>query len=222
MKTKLWELDVMLQNDFATAMSIYVEPTVVLCDACELIDEPPVLLEWEDGSDVVGTFVFCGARWVLRKDLADEIAAKFNGVAVRPVQFLDHPKLYRPKGRTRKRKVWLPYEGPELAELVVLNRVIPSPKSTLRIKETCPKCGAIRLDGMDAFQGMEKWEGITHTPRDPNGGVFISESVMNGNDFCMIRGTGLRLLTDSVKQFLESRSVPGIRFLEAGDVVPDE
>jgi hypothetical protein len=216
---KLWELDVMLANEFATATSIYIKPSTLICSVCNLADEPPLLLEWDDGGDQIADFVHCGARWLLKRVIAEQITAKFQGAAIRSVQYLDHPKLYRPKGRTKKVRVWLPYEGPELVELVFSHRVAPSPLSTMRVKKRCPECGAVSLDGIDACEGIETWRGIVHTPRDPQRGIFITSTQMGQSDFCWVRGTGRRLFTDRVKQYLEAQSLTNTRFLEVGDVI---
>lgn len=217
---RLWQLSVPLTNDeFATATSLYVKSSSVLCPVCNLVDEPPLLLEWDDGGDQIADFVHCGARCLLRRTVAEQIVTRFEGAAIRAVQYIDHPKLYRPKGRTKRVRVWLPYDGPELVELVWTRRVVASPLSTMRIKKQCPACGSVSLDGAYACEGIETWQGLVHTPRDPTRGIFVSKDQMAGSDFCWIRGTGRRLFTDRVKEFLEAQKFTNLRFLEIGNVI---
>jgi len=205
-------------GEFAECLSLYVEPTKRLCMACRAIERPPLELEWDVGSDLVGDFVAAGAPIIARLKVADELTQHFKGFTTRPVNFPEHPNLMRPKPpkRTRKKRVWLPYEGPPLCEIVVTQEVDLLPQSSVEYESVCKECGR---PAYRSFNGIEKRRGQLITPRIPGQGLFVSKKSLAGCDFFKPRNSGLTLCTDRVKEFMEQRGYTNIGFLEVGEVI---
>jgi len=213
---KLWKLQVPRNSGYAELLSIYVRPQEVSCATCGLGVAPSLLLEWRDGSDTVGDFVTAGARVVVKESIADELIGRFRGAEKVPVQFVDHPNLYRPKRITNRtpRRIWLPYVGPELCELRACKEVPLLDHSTVTERRRCEACGAVHYR---SFEGIEKRNSREHLPRQPGKGLFISRREAAGFHFLRPKWTGLFLCTSAVRHFVSERGYSNIEFLDVGN-----
>ncbi|MEQ8791448.1 MAG: hypothetical protein RIC55_34615 [Pirellulaceae bacterium] len=214
----IWKLQAPVRSQFARLTSIYVKPTERTCEVCGHAVIPDLLVEWADGSDVIGDFIHAGARIVVRESAADRLRERFTGFEKAPVKMLDHPKLYSPERITKRtpKRIWLPYEGPPLCELRVSRHVELAPESTVVIERVCGACGAIVYKG---FEGMETKNSRVHTPRAPGKGLFVKRSQLEGDDFFKPRDTGLSLCTEAVKEYIQEQGFSNIDLLEAGELL---
>ena len=216
---RIWELNVPYSYEYSRLLSFYVEEREVLCERCGATREPTLLLQWDDGSDDVADFTNALARIVVKEVVADELLARFTGFEKAPVEFFDHPTLYRPKRVTRRtrRRVWLPYEGPPLCELRITREVDLDERSSVTIDRKCNACGWIVYRSLE---GIEQHDLAKHVPRQPGKGLYIRESDIAGWDFFKPKYTGLVLCAGRVKEFVEQSGYTNVEFLDAGDTVP--
>ncbi|MEW4452077.1 hypothetical protein AB1L30_05265 [Bremerella sp. JC817] len=217
----LWQIKIPATHDYAQLYRYYEDPEGTECEECGAmltITHERFEAEWSDGSDQIGDFVFSVGDVVVRADIASELLKTFRGATTQPVELADHPNLYRPKPpkRTRVKRVWLPYEGPELVWLKPTHSVPLLDQSTVEIDETCDSCGTIVYE---QFLGVEAYNGVQHTPRDPDGGLFISAKAVGEHDLFGVECTGLFLVTNQFKQYIEKQGYTNIRFLNYGTLV---
>lgn len=204
--------------------------TLGACGTCgnwHVRDVPPLIIEWMPGSEVIGDFVWAHGHVVVKASVIEALSERFHGAEAGPIEMWQDPRLHRPRRVTRRTKprVWLPYEGPPLVELVVPATVkADESRSTLKDHWVCHECG--RPSG--EVPGIErKWGdhlisgGITFqaSPRQPGVGYLISSKEMGGLDFVRLyQAGGLILLTAPVKRFIEEREYSNIDFWEVGEV----
>jgi len=208
-------------SDFAMLLVIEEEmeklPTRELCDACGASMAPDrLIVEWDDGSDTIGDFTHARGNLVSTERVYKELRREFKRLESRPVVMYDHPNLYRPKGRTKRRRVWLPYEGPPLRTLDFPHVVDLRPESTVVVDSTCEKCGRVTYE---EFVGIEERRGDRHVPRKPGKGLFVSAAQVGDNDFFTVRDTGLKLCTTTVREFVEAQGYTNVEFYEVGNIV---
>lgn len=189
----------------------------------------PLVFEWEVGSDKIGDFAWPGGgRAVAVTRVIDHLVE--NQVPhIKPgeIEMFQDPKLKRPKNlRRAKPRVWLPYEGPELVELVVEHRVHILPESTTIVVQRCDHCGRElrNLDGVEIRSHRWSQEIMDlvphHVARVPGRGIFVSRAdVGAAGIFRTHEFPHAILCTDAVKALLESASFTNLDFLEYGDIV---
>lgn len=219
---RIWELQVPIPTRFAELQELYREPVGEKCSECNAyldVERQPLLVEWDDGSDQVGDFVFAGGPIVIQDRVATEIRQIAGGFNTEPIEFFDHPNLRRPANvpdRKRPKRIWLPYDGPPLSQLVVTRKVPLTPESTVEIASKCGACGTIRYK---RILGVEKKNSAVHTPRVPGQGLFIERDAIGEDGLFAPIGTLLHLCTSSVKEFIEQRGYTNIEFLEYGELI---
>ena len=221
----IWKVHVPPTGKFAELAQIYPdkakarEPEAKRCPDCRRIQDwhaAAPIVEWEPGSDLIGDFVKCLGPLVTRASVARELAATFTGIEIGPIELHDHPALYRPKKRTRRRQVWLPYEGPDLAVIRPGVEVGLHPTSTVTVESACATCASVTYS---AFLGIERVRGDRRIPREPEQGLFFAPDALAGHDFFRVEHTGLDLCTDRFKEHVEARGYTNVEFLEVGNVV---
>ena len=191
----------------------------ILCAACgNRFDVDPLRVEWDEGSEKIADFVSARAHVVVREAVLDEIATVCRGWRKGAVEMPDHPNLRRPlaPGRGAKRRVWLPYEGPQLVELVPTLDVEILPQSTVVIDWSCQTCGRIVYK---AFNGIERRDSRTFTPRVAGQGLFFENRLLTGAVIFRPKYSGLLLCSDGAREFIQSRGYSNIEFLEVGELV---
>ena len=218
MPNRIWKLRASNIKSFANCLSLHVPERKRLCPSCGACELPPLELEWDIGSDLIGDFVFAVAPIIAKQTVAKELAQHFKGFTTRAVNFPEHPNLMRPTPpkQTRKKRVWLPYEGPPLCEMVVTHEVNLLPQSTVEYESVCKECGR---PVYKSFNGVETRRGELITPRTPGQGLFVTKKSLAGCDFFKPRNSGLTLCTDRVKEFIEQRGYTNITFWEMGEVI---
>ncbi len=215
---RIWSMEIPYNYEFASIDSIYVPPDHFDCSECRHAEQPKLLVEWADGSNVIGDFVSADARIVARQDIVIELLDHFHGAQAREIEMLDHPNLYRPSRITKRTptRVWLPYVGPKLVELEVVKKVPLDPSSTVHIQKICPACGSITYKSID---GIETKDTRVHTKREKDKGLFIKKSDIDNCAIFKPEFTGFILCLSPVKEFIESRNWNNIEFMEVGNLL---
>jgi len=218
----IWQMKVPVSgSEYAKLLVIEEEmeklPARVLCEACGASLPPDrLIVEWDDGSDVIGDFTFAIGELVCTERVFKKLRRELRGLKSRPLEMHDHPSLYRPKRRTRRTRVWLPYDGPPLCALEFPHEVELLPESTVVVESTCNVCG--RMIYAD-FVGVETRRGFQRIPRKAGKGFFVSAATVGDSDFFTIRNTRLKLCTTRVREFVEEQGYTNLEFLEAGNIV---
>jgi hypothetical protein len=189
----------------------------------------PLVLEWEAGSDKIGDFVWPGGgRVALTKTAFDQLAASSLAVQAGPIEMIQDPKLRKPtrKGKGKPR-VWLPYGGPPLVELVVQESVSFLPKTTTKIRNRCKVCGAEALDLDGVEEKGTRWDPKRQDlvryrkPRVAGKGIFISAAALGERSIFRIAepfSSGI-YCTDNVREFITTRQFSNVDFLDFGDIL---
>lgn len=181
-----------------------------LCPECgagtsELI--PPLIIEWETGSGVIGDFVWPGFDNLVvvsdrvRRAFQDRFPCTFHDV-----EMWQDPKLKRPSretGRT-KRRVWLPYGGPPLWWLVPIGRAeLDQNASNWVFEKKCSTCG------------RSYWD----IPKEGRRTV-LDRTSWTSHQIFGIQDVGWIFCTEEVKRFVENEAFTDVSFEEDG-WIPD-
>lgn len=189
----------------------------------------PLVLEWAEGSDQVGDFVWVGLKGdaAIRVHIGEELAQRFGGIVLGPVEMTQDAKLRRPKRVTKrtKRRVWLPYEGPPLLELLVQHWVHADlERSSLAPRTDCSSCGLreYELSGVEAIRGIWDQASLTYrterVPRDQNLGLFLHGCRLDeASVFRVHEVPGFVFCTEPVREFILTQGYSNVSFLEVGE-----
>ena len=213
-----------LRSDYAQLLWLEEEmeklPVKVVCRTCGATAPPGrLIVEWDEGSDRIADFTNAVGAIVTKEAIADELMARFKGLAKRKIEFFDHPDLRRPapgSRRAKEKRVWLPYQGPPLCELVFTHTVGLLEQSTVEIESVCPACGRIVYA---SIEGIEEYQGPRRRRRKRGAGFFVSPESLAGHEVFRPRDTLYQLCTTGVRKFIEQRKWTNIEFLEAGEIV---
>ena len=217
----VWSINADWSADVASLMSLFKREAFVgeRCPECGGGQKQSYLfVEWREGSDRISNFVPCSPGPVVQKRVAHRLNDTFPESEEREVRMHDHPNLYVPKNtKSRKKRVWLPYHGPELVWLVPTLDVPLHPKSTVEIESACETCRRLVYAEIN---GISRVQGGSIIPRDKEKGLFFQEEDLNGRNIFRPKDTGFYCCTDEVKAEIESIGSEGCLFLEVGEVVP--
>ena len=118
------------------------EPCIGVCGECGMTRQervPPLIIEWEPDSDIVGDFAWGGFCWelVCRREVGEELRTRFTGFKLSPIEMIEG------KGRRHgKPKIRLPYRGPELCELWIESWAsLDEAASGVQLEKVCGTCG---------------------------------------------------------------------------------
>ena len=220
-KRLVWSLGGRDDSGFAELESVYIPPTTVHCEQCGRKELPLLSLIWEDGSDRVADFTQAGGRLVVQRHIGETLRERFSGVGTRPVTFVDHPNTRRPaaSSRRRKKRVWLPYEGPELCELVATRFALLATSSTVELHGVCSLCGYARWGEIWGVEEVRGPRGTTlATRRAPGGGVVVLDAAIPDPGLFGLAGLSQLFCTDEVRRFVEMSNFNNVEFLEYGEV----
>ncbi len=219
--TTIWKIQVPVGLGFAELNRHYTKPQGEECAKCGSIVDPkhdPLTVEWDDGSNKVGDFVHAGADIVLRKLVAERLRDVATGFDTASIKFFDHPNLHKPISiqDESESRIWLPYDGPPLCQLLVTRKVPLSDRSTVEVANHCDACGAIQYK---RIIGVEKKTRAFSKPRISGQGLFVCAADLNGDDVFTPIGTSLKLCTNTVKEFIENEGFTNVELLEYGDLI---
>ena len=216
----IWKFHVTPDAQFAQLLNLWVSRPSTVCDSCgghtyEPIDHLEV--EWDDGSDQIPDFVFAIGPTIVRRSVADDLLTRFRGFAKGEIRMPDHPNLRRPEAITKRtaKRIWLPYEGPELCYLAC-DEVDIHPKTTATVDKDCSECGSKTYKRVS---GIETKNSRSHVLRQSDCGLFFSRDAIGDRDIFRPRHMGFNLCTDRVRDFVRSQCWTNVEFLEVGDIL---
>jgi hypothetical protein len=192
-----YRLDEARRNSaFASALPLGTFADHGFCKECGrgwVVRRSPLIIRWQtpgrwdEGSDTVPDFNWLGLSGVMvTQRVRDYLEGKVTGIEFGPVEMLDDPKLHRPKRMTKrtKRRIWMPYEGPPVWDLIVPNAcrvdLALSKQGDFRI---CPSCGRkdfsqISWDKMMSpmFVHRSDWQSVDFfRTEESNALVYVTE-----------------------------------------------
>lgn len=220
---RVWELQVpWWSKGYATLLSLWrteEEASRACCAECSgslsVQDSPLPLCEWEPGKTAIGDFVFSQRHLIARRSVAELLAQRFGGFQIRSIEFHDHPALHASSGR-RETRIWLPYGGPELCEIMIDKECSLLPVSTATVEAACQTCGRVTFED---FHGIETMGHDFHTPRDPAGGLFFDADEVGEDVFFRPRFSGFNLCTEGPARFIRDMGWTNANLLEVGSLV---
>lgn len=174
----------------------------------------PMVMEWVVMDYELGSTVIADFTWV---GVLNEIAVtdrvrqhlernQASGISFGPVEMWQDPKLKRPKRITSrtKRRIWLPYEGPQLWDFITTGRAeIDYELSDVPVKSQCPNCGSIQRN----FSGDKP--------------LVFPKSKWDGSDFFLDRNhlRWVVFVTERGKAILDEGNFTNLVIKERGQIV---
>jgi hypothetical protein len=178
------------------------------CPSCKLASRKrvsPLVVEWDWGSDVIADFTWpAGLTELVVTDRVKTcfVSNGFTGLAFEPIQMVQRPGLAQPvKKSNRRRRVWLPYSGPPLWNLVVSSWCdLDVASSSRSVVPECGTCGRQRM--------------IVHDSTAP---LVVKPESWKGTAFFSIREMGkLILVCEEVKQTIEEEAFTNVKMKARG------
>jgi hypothetical protein len=172
------------------------------CPKCKLAARrrvPPLIIEWDYGSNVVGDFTWpAGLGEIIVSDRVRTcfVANGFSGVRFEPVEMVQKQGLKKPRKESKaKTRVWLPYVGPPLWNLVVTSWCdMDVTLSRRSLVSECDGCGRKRM--------------IVHDPTAPL--VVRPESWAGSDFFCIREMEKLVFISEAVRQAIEENGFTNV------------
>ncbi len=144
----------------------------------ELIE--PLQIEWNEGTDRVGSFSWCGYTCVV----TDEVRTFLEQANVECAFGL--VEVVRPSKRTRMPRVPFPYFGPRLHWLIPNRRVALSEVSSkVKVVSDCSKCGqrryAFKRDGLSIDPAVAGRLALFRIEQfEKSAAIFVTEPLLDG------------------------------------------
>lgn len=238
---RVWEITEPLGGSgYATAgvIGTWTHSAVCRNPRCRAGSElvPPYTIEWDPGSDRVGDFTWASfTKPVIGELVFHELQVRFRGLVCHPVRMFQNPRLKQPTRRTKRttRRVWLPYEGPQLYLLGATTWVHMDPaRTTARLAAHCENCGLKRyeLTGVEISehraeviqvgQQYDLRQHRVHVPREPGHGLYVRAVDVGNSDFFGVHEfPSWVFCTDAAKRFIQDQGYTNVAFLERGEIV---
>jgi hypothetical protein len=231
---KIWRLVEPINTIFAQCWlrspAVVVKPSP--CKSCEIelkYEHPsPLVLEWETGSDKVGDFVWpSGGRVAAKKSVLNAFAQEFPNIEIGPVEMVQDASIKpQKKSNHLKPRVWLPYEGPLLEELIVNHTVPLLPDTTAKVIDVCNSCGRKSRILLGVETQEYKWDISASAlvevrkQKEPGKGIFVARSNIESHSFFRIEEFSSAIFcTNDTKRQVEKYQLTNISFLEYGDLI---
>lgn len=196
----------------ATHIGTWYPSETKICPECQTSRQTrisPLVIEWEAGSEIIGDFVWPGLNTdlVVVQKVKEAFEMNFREIVFGPVEFWQNPKLKRPTRNTSRSKtrIWLPYDGPMLWDILPTNWChLDHPQSRVSIEKECSRCGKI----------------IYNTPPWHQRHLVVDLETWNGEDiFHIYEYSGAIFCTEPVKEFVIQTGFTNVGFLEDG-IIP--
>ena len=162
---------------------------------CELV--PPLLIEWEEGSDRVGDFSWGGGTYhcVVTQETRNKLAflnadIRWGAVRVNPPE----------RKRVRHKRIPFPYNGPPLFFIIPRHRVFIDREQAESV--LCPECG--EYDGPTLLSNVS----LRRIEVGPHRLFRLAE---NG------RANAIFIAEDAAQQFQEA-NLQNVALIEAGEI----
>lgn len=233
--SSIWRLAGVLSSDYAECLhrsppEVLVRPCAGCLQGAKLRTIYPIVIEWSPGSNLIGDFTWPGSgRSVVKANVFETISSKFSMVRAEVVEMFQDPKLKVPKNKKRaKPRIWLPYDGPSLVELIPTYVVNAHANTSWVVAFRCDVCGSEmkRLDGYE--QKEHRWDQRKQdlvpffVPREPGKGVFVrQEQIVQHPIFFVEKLLPWIFCTDEFKHLIEDQGFSNIDFLEYGEVIDE-
>jgi hypothetical protein len=232
-ESKLWALQQPHDSTFAWCwLRSPPEEIEEPCGQCQIRtvyrESYPLELEWEVGSDQVGDFSWPGGgRIAVTATVARELCRRFPGLGTGPVNMIQDPRLRRPKTRRpAKPRVWLPYEGPPLVELLVTTFMPALPGTTTKVRHRCAHCGAEARSLIGVEEKGHRWDirqeklRVFHRRRRPGQGLYLAKR--NLGRAGILRCTSFPqaiVCTDEARDVIVRLGPSNVDFIEFGSLL---
>ena len=189
---------------------VFPEPR---CPECEWLRKErvfPLELEYVPGPP--GDFYSAIRIALARREVAEDLAAKFAGLEPKPVK---HQELRRRPS----------YKGPELAELWFPLEIPPNPGlSDLKLVGDCsiPEHRGYTILGTEMSRGDIEVRGdgrqvVGPAPREPGHGVILHEADLRGLSF--FRFVDCQLCTGEVADYIRGKEWTNVDLPEFGETI---
>jgi|SRR5882724_5099746 len=135
--------DPMKPGEFAQFAHVGTWSKGSLCESCgngteELVE--PLQIEWDEGTERIGSFSWCSYTCVVTNDVRRFLAERRVECRFGRVEFVAPEKK-----KTRQPRVPFPYTGPHLQWLIPTRRVaLNEAASGVTLVSDCPRCGTKR------------------------------------------------------------------------------
>jgi hypothetical protein len=226
---KLWSISNPLDGRYAKAIyhGTWEKFVCLACDFEHEIAVKPAIIEWLESTSEIGDFTYVEKYTTLlvKKSVFSQIKKIDPKVVAGDVTFYQNEKLKHPLPKSSKatKRVWLPYEGEKLLEIIVPIIITPDmEKSSVEIINYCKNCNrtVIKISDVekkDIFSYAS--DGPSKTiPRKPGKGIFIAEASIHGiNLFRIHEKSRIILCTDYAKESLEASGYSNLTFLDFGE-----
>jgi hypothetical protein len=124
-------------------------PSPGVCPECGMTRQrrvPPLILEWEAGSDIIGDFSWgaFNSEIVAKRTVGEVLAAACSGIRLEPVKMIEDAgdRSRAPSSRQTAKRVSLPYTGAELCELWIdVWMSLDEEASRVEMERECSTCG---------------------------------------------------------------------------------
>jgi hypothetical protein len=123
----------------------------------------------------------------------EDLLGAFSGARAMPVEMVQDPKLRPPARVTARttRRVWLPYEGPDLSEVWTTRWVDLDWEASSTVVDRMCSCGfrywhPVGHEHLDLF-GSEG-AAVDRVDRDPDAGLKVRASDLEGDSIFRIEG----------------------------------
>jgi len=178
------------------------------CPKCKMASRkrmPPLVIEWDYGSSIIGDFTW---PQVLDELVVTDrvkrcfVESGFTGVRFESVEMIQKRGLKRPRKESKaSKRVWLPYLGPPLWNIVVTSFCnMDLAQSGRSLIPECENCSRKRM--------------IVHDPASP---LVVRGDTWEGADFFCIREMyNLVFVSKEVKQVIEERGFTNVEVKERG------
>jgi hypothetical protein len=199
-----------------------------LCDVCGAPSSrrcPPLILEWESGSNLIGDFTCTGVTegWAVKAHVIGDLLARFRGFEKSEVCILERKRSSK---SGRRRKALAPEAGEELYELWVTHQAhIDLSRSTGEFRRNCSTCGSKAFDPEGVEFHDSKWipeMGIlapVHRQRVDGMGIFVRREELGNADIFALHERGGVYCTSEFKDFIIQNNYSNIDFIHMGEII---
>jgi hypothetical protein len=196
------------QNTYADALMRGTYEELPRCPRCRVAARKriaPLVIEWDRGSDVIADFTWpSGLSEIVVSDRvkAALVSKHFTGVSFAPVEMFQRADLKKPRTESRsRRRVWLPYAGPALWNLLITSWCDLDVASSGRMLAVeCEQCQRKRM-----------------VVNDPTAPLVVTIESWTGSDFFSIHEMGgLTFVSEAVKELIEHEGFTNVSMKERG------
>lgn len=182
----------------------------------------PAVISWQPGSDIIGDFVSAAFCKLAKRSVGEELASRFGGLSLGPVEMFQLKSVKPPKTKARFPRVLLPYQGPELCELWP-NTWLPCEVEDNRFEwriDAGVKIADLKFDPSLTPSAPQHVRGCLYERDVSSPRLYVKRSDLNGLGIFCLRGfRGAIFVTEDVMTFILDKQWMGVHFFEEGVIV---